>query len=297
MKPTQRCSSQRAFHVVAFGKRFQAHLAKTRSQERVPDAQRLRGGRDLVALTANDENLCAEKAGPGTKFSVALAEQIFVDPGEVKASDAVALYGEQGSDEAGALGATGDAGARYGPFVRSGKTAMEGGESGEGHGGAPAGAVVPGPLGSIGGEDEPAFAQRLPDIEMDIAAVLALKIARRKNDQDRPDLSRIETRRHGQDRDRVGRGLIAADRREGSLFGAERHGNRDRLAWLDWDALKCGFGGRRIRWQGEEQEPQERRDEGRTRSNQHKRLGHGAMEWNSENVQSVARVDRALRRG
>jgi hypothetical protein len=136
---------------------------------------------------------------------------------------------------------------------------MERVESGEGHGGAPAGAVVPRPLGAIGRDNEPPLAQRLPDIEMDIAAVLALEITRRKNYQDRPVLFRIESGRHSQDRDGARRDLIATDRREGFLFGAEGHGDRDCFARLDCNPLKQWFLRGYVRRKDEDRQ----RDEGR----------------------------------
>src|SRR5687768_2147480 len=104
MEPAQSRPSERAFHIVAFGKCFQAHLAKTGSENGIPDAQGLLRGRDPVALAAGDENLRAEKARAGMEFPNAFAKQIFVHSGEIKAGDAVAFNREQGSDEAGALG-------------------------------------------------------------------------------------------------------------------------------------------------------------------------------------------------
>src|SRR5450631_1062975 len=117
MEPAQRLSGERPFYVVTFGKSFQPHLAKTIGPDGANDALRLRGRGDLVALAANDENPGAKKVTAGMKFAIAFAQQIFVDPGEVKASDAVALNREQRSDEAGAFRAAGNARARHGPFV------------------------------------------------------------------------------------------------------------------------------------------------------------------------------------
>ena len=117
MEPAQRRSRERTFYVVTFGKRFQPYLAKTIAPDGAHDALRLRGRSDFVALAARDENPGAKKVAGRVKFAIAFAQQIFVDPGEVKASHAVARNREQGSDEAGALGATGNTSARNGPLV------------------------------------------------------------------------------------------------------------------------------------------------------------------------------------
>src|SRR5450631_3992000 len=117
MEPAQRLSGERPFYVVTFGKSFQPHLAKTIGPDGALDALRLRGRGDLVALAANDENPGAKKITAGTKFTIAFTQQIFVDPSEVKPSDAVARNREQGSNEAGALGAAGNTSARDGPLV------------------------------------------------------------------------------------------------------------------------------------------------------------------------------------
>src|ERR1043166_9262632 len=116
MEPAERRSRQRTFYVVSFGECFQADLAKTIGPDGLPDAFCLRGRGDLVALAADDEDLGVEEIAAGMKFAIAFSEQIFVDPGEVKASDAVSLDREQRGDEAGALGAAGNTGAGDGPL-------------------------------------------------------------------------------------------------------------------------------------------------------------------------------------
>lgn len=117
MKPAQGRSGEWALYVVTFGKGFQPHLVKTIGLHGTPDAFCLRRCSDLVALPAGDENLGVEEVAAGMKFAIAFGQQVFVDPGEINASDAIARNCEQGGDKAGALGATGNTRAGKGPFV------------------------------------------------------------------------------------------------------------------------------------------------------------------------------------
>src|ERR1044072_6791645 len=141
MEPAESGSGEGAFYVVALGGCFQADLAKTIGPDGLPDPLGLGGQGGFVSLGAEEEDLGVEQIAAGMKFAIAFAEQIFVDPGEIKASDAVSLDREQRGDEAGALGPTGNAGAGHGPLVRPGETEGERVQSRQGHGGGAAGAV------------------------------------------------------------------------------------------------------------------------------------------------------------
>ena len=94
-------------------------------------------------------------------------------------------------------------------------------QGGERHGRSPAGAIVARTFGTVAGQDDPSFALRFGAVERNVVTVIPVKIARRKNDEDRPGFSRIEICRHRENRDGFFGNTVAAERRVGFLFAAE----------------------------------------------------------------------------